>query len=47
VTFTPDFILQALTLILTGGAVYGAIKADLAALHKRVDYLYNRIDREH
>jgi hypothetical protein len=37
--------MQCLTLIVTGAAVYGGIKADLKALHARVDYLYQRIDR--
>lgn len=43
-TFTPEFILQCLTMLVTGAAIYGGIKADLMALHKRVDYLYQRID---
>lgn len=30
--------------LITAGAVYGAIRADLRALHLRVDYLYQRID---
>lgn len=44
--FNADFLLQLVSLLIGGGAVYGAIKADLAALHKRVDYLYQRIDRK-
>lgn len=44
---TNDFLLQIATLLIAGGAVYGAIKADLKALHSRVDYLYQRIDRDH
>ena len=40
---TSDW-LQVLSMLVAGGAVYGAIRADLAALHKRVDYLYARID---
>lgn len=41
---TPEFLLQICTMLVTGGAVYGAIRADIKALHARVDYLYKRID---
>ena len=40
-----SFFLQLASLLIAGGAVYGAIKADLKALHSRVDYLYTRLDR--
>lgn len=43
---THDFLLQLATLLIAGGAVYGAIRADIQALHKRVDYLYSRIDHK-
>lgn len=41
---TSDW-LQLVSMLVAGGAVYGAIRADLKALHDRVDYLYRRIDK--
>ena len=41
----PDFVMQVCTLLVTAGAVYGAIRADIKALHERVDYLYQRLDK--
>ena len=37
--------LTVVSMLVTGGAIYGAIRADLKALHQRVDYLYQRIDK--
>ena len=41
---TPEFVLQLATMLVTAGAVYGAIRADIKAIHQRIDYLYQRLD---
>ena len=42
---STDTLIQIAHALLTAGAIYGAIRADLRALHARVDYLYQRIDK--
>lgn len=42
---STDTLLQIATMLVTASAIYGAIRADLRALHQRVDYLYQRIDK--
>lgn len=43
--FSASDWLTVVSMLVTGGAIYGAIRADLKALHQRVDYLYQRIDK--
>jgi hypothetical protein len=40
---SPDFILQVLIMVATAGAVYGAIKGDLKAMHQRLNDLNDQI----
>ncbi len=35
--FTPTFFLQVLVAVGTAGAVYGAVKADLKNMHRRLE----------
>ena len=35
--FTPEFVMQIVVMIATGGFIYGGIRADLRTLHTRVE----------
>lgn len=37
-------VLSMVTMVATAGAVYGAIKADLKAMHQRIDRLQAEVD---
>jgi len=43
-TFTAEFILSLVAALASGGGVYAAIRADLAALHERTQAAHERLD---
>ena len=44
---TPEFIQQAVMLLISAGAVYGGIRADIKAIHERIATAEKAIDKAH
>jgi hypothetical protein len=40
---TPEFLLNLLGMVATAGAVYGAIKGDIKAMHQRLNDLNEQV----
>lgn len=41
----PDLLVQIVTVLFVGGAAYGAIRADLRAMHQRIERVSEDVDR--
>lgn len=47
VTLTPDQILQLIYALLGAGVIYGGIRADLRAMHERIEAAQSAATRAH
>lgn len=43
-TFSPEFLVQLLVMLASGGAIYGGIRSDLKAMHERIRANENSIE---
>jgi hypothetical protein len=46
-TFSTELVIQFAAMLIGAGAVYGGIRADIRAMHERIDAVRNLADMAH